>query len=181
MTTKELYILGIDPGGTTGWAWLMVPRLSIFGDEPGQILEWDYGELTGSEPKQATHLAAMAREIQGLAYKTGPALICEAWDQDPAFKVTDPEVLSPVRLGAQLELLKFQGKLGDSTLHYQSRSQKECKATSDDRMKKCGLYVAGSSHIQDAVKHAVVALRRAAEDPFTFGLKLWPYPPNGVS
>jgi hypothetical protein len=181
MTTKHLYIKGIDPGGTTGWAWLCVPRMAIFGHDDPEILEWDYGELTGPLPGQAVALARMARELQGLDYRTGPALMMEAWDQDPNFKVTDPEVLSPVKLGAQMELLAAQDRLGDATLHFQSRTLIHSKGVSDERLKKLGLYVAGSDHIRDAIKHALVGLRRAAENPWTFGLELWPYPPNGVA
>lgn len=181
MTTKFLHVLAIDPGGTTGWAQLTVPRMAIFGSDPAEITEYDYGEFTGPLPAQAIALSRLAREIQGLDYKTGPAIMMERWTPDPNFKSTDPEALSPVELCAMMELLRYDGKLGDSTLHYQSRTQKECTATSDQNMKRYGLYVKGSEHIRDAMKHAVVTLRRAAEDPWTFGRKLWPYPPNGVA
>ncbi len=181
MVTKNLHIIGIDPGGTTGFCRLTVPRYSIFGDEPARIEEWDYGELAGLEPRQATELAVLAREVQGLDYKTGPALMCEAWDQDPSFESTDPEALSPARIGAMLTLLQFQGKLNDSTLHFQSRTFiRSSKAVTDDRLRKMGLYVPGSKHIQDATKHAIIGLRRAAESR-DFALQLWPYPPNGVA
>jgi len=181
VTTKHLHIMGIDPGHTTGWTRLTVPRYSIFGDEYPEITEWDYGEFTGPLARQAVEIARLARETQGLDYKTGVALVCEAWDQDPKFKSTDPETLSPVRIGAQLELLREQGLLGDSTLHFQSRTLIHATAVSDERLKKLGMYVPGSDHIRDSTKHAIIGLRRAAEDPFTFGLALWPYPPNGIA
>src|SRR5215467_10270213 len=73
MTTPHLHVLAIDPGGSTGWCLLTVPRLCIFGPDPSEILERDYGEFHGAEEAQATEIARLAREIQGLDYKTGPA------------------------------------------------------------------------------------------------------------
>jgi hypothetical protein len=145
----------------------------MYGDGPSQIVEHDYGEFNGPEAGQSIEIARLAREIQSLDYKTGPAVICEAWDQDPRFHSTDPETLSPVRIGAQLELLLEQGQLGDSTLHFQSRSLAFSTAT-DDRLHKWGLWVAGSTHIRAALRHAITALRRARENP-DFIKELWPY------
>jgi hypothetical protein len=178
MTTVNLHVLGIDPGGTTGWVLLTVLRSAVFADAAPDIIEWDYGELTGPEPKQATEIAQMAREIQGLDYKTGPAIMAEQWDHDPGFKVADREVYSPVRINAQLELLQYQNKIGDSTLSFQSRSI-AFRAYTDERLKRLGLYVEGSTHIRSATKHAMTTLRRAREQR-KFALSLWPYPPTGM-
>lgn len=179
MTTVNLNVLAIDPGGTTGWVLLTVLRSAIFADAYPEIIEWDYGELTGPEPRQATEIAQMAREIQGLDYLTGPAIMSERWTADPEFKSADQENYSPIRINAQLELLQYQKKLGDATLHFQSRTIKAARAVSDERMKRLGLYVPGSKHIQDAVKHGVTTLRRARES-WDFAIKLWPYPPTGM-
>jgi hypothetical protein len=168
--------MGIDPGGTTGWYVITVDRKCIFGDEPRKIIEVDYGEFTGDEAYQAVELARLAGEIQSLDYKYGPALIVEAWDQDPRFKSTDPETLSPVRIGAMLALLKYQKRMGDSTLHFQSRALAFGTAT-DERLRKWKLWVAGSEHIRAASRHAIVALRRARENP-EFARALWPGDPR---
>lgn len=173
---KNIHVMGIDPGATTGWYNITVARKAIFGDEPPVIIEVDYGEFTGDEAYQAVEIARLAREIQGLDYKYGPAIICEAWDQDPGFKSTDPETLSPVRIGAMLALLRFEKKLGDSTLHFQSRALAFSTAT-DERLKKWKLWVQGSDHIRAASRHAIVALRRARENP-EFAIELWPGDPR---
>lgn len=178
MTTRHLHILGIDPGGTTGWVLLTVARAAIFADEEPGILEWDYGELNGPEPGQSIAIARMAREIQGLDYKTGPAILSEQWDIDPSFKSTDQERYSPVRINAQLQLLDYENRMGDSTLHFQSRSQ--AFRVTDERLGHHGLYVEGSKHIRAATKHAITGLRRARESR-KFALELWPYPPNGIA
>jgi hypothetical protein len=173
LPSKYLHVLGIDPGGTTGWYNITVPRYCMFGDEPSQIVEHDYGEFTGPEPRQSIEIARLAREIQSLDFRTGPAIMCEAWDQDPRFHSTDPETLSPVRIGAQLELLKEQKQLGDATLHFQSRSIAFSTAT-DERLHSWGLWIKGSEHVRAALRHAITALRRARENP-DFANELWPY------
>lgn len=178
MTTRHLHVLGIDPGGETGWCWLTVLRASIFGDEDPSVTEWDYGTFTGPEPGQAIAIARKAREIQGLDYRTGPAILSERWDWDPAFRSADEEVYSPVRINAQLELLLFEKRMGDSTLHFQGRTNTFHTYT-DERLKRLSLYVPGPDHIRSATKHALMGLRRAREKR-AFALELWPYPPNGM-
>lgn len=103
----------------------------------------------------------------------------EGWDQDPSFKVTDPEFLSPVRLGAKLMFLqalplmtKLPNLLGDSTVTFQGRTLAKQTAT-DDRLKVWGMYIVGSDHIRDSTRHAVTALRRAREKE-AFRDQLWP-------
>jgi hypothetical protein len=172
MPPRHLHLIGLDPGGTTGYCRLTVPRESIFGREPGDIWERDYGEFQGSEVEQASDIATWVREVQSLDYPNGPAIVTEAWDQDPTFKSTDPEALSPARINAMLELLRYQKKLADATLTYQSRTMAKKTAT-DERLKVWGMYVAGSEHVKDAHRHAITALRRAKTSP-EFARMLWP-------
>jgi hypothetical protein len=178
MVTKHLHVLGIDPGGETGWCWLTVARAAIFGPEWPEVSSWDYGTFTGPEPGQAIAIARKAREIQGLDYRTGPAIVSERWDVDPSFKSTDPETLSPVRINAQLEFLHYEKRMGDATLSFQGRTNTFHTYT-DERLKRLELYVPGPDHIRSATKHALMTLRRAREKR-ELALKLWPYPPNGM-
>src|SRR5215472_9629566 len=173
MVSKNLHVLGIDPGGTTGWYNITVPRDCIFGNAQAIFVEHDWGEFTGPEAQQAIEIARLAREIQSLDYLTGPAIMCEAWDQDPTFHNTDSEPLSPVRIGAMLTLLKEQKLLGDSTLHFQSRALAFGTVT-DERLKRWGLWVKGSDHVRAALRHALTGLRRARENP-EFARELWLY------
>ncbi len=170
--TPLIHIMGIDPGGTTGWCRITVPTLAIFGDAESEIVEWDYGALNGSETKQAREIAVLCRETQGLAYNIGVAAVSEAWDQDPTFKSTDPEALSPCRINAMLELLSDLNMMGDATLTTQPRSMAMSTAT-DERLKKWKMYVTHKD-IRAATRHAVTALRRAKSNP-AFAAQLWPY------
>jgi len=173
MPPKNIHVLGIDPGSTTGWYCLTVPRDCIFSDGPSKIVEHDWGEFTGPLARQSIEIARLTREIQSLDFRVGPAMIVEAWDQDPRFKSTDPETLSPVRIGAQLELLQEQKQLNDATLTFQSRTLAFSTAT-DERLHKWRLWVAGSDHVRAALRHGITALRRARENE-EFASSLWPY------
>lgn len=177
MSPRYIHVIGIDPGGTTGWCRITVPRTSIFPgtsvfeDDPREIHEWDYGAFVGPEAKQAVEIARLARETQSLDYGIGPAILPEAWDQEPSFKSTDPEALSPCRIGAMLTLLHYQGQMGDSTLNFQSRTMAMRTAT-DERLKSWRIYVEHKD-IRAATKHAITGVRRAAED-YAFAKMLWP-------
>jgi hypothetical protein len=169
MTTPHLHVFAID--GTAdiwhpnedagaGWCWLTVPRLSIFGTQDAEITAWDYGIWHGSQPATAIDIARKAREIQGLDYKTGPAIVLD----DTA-----------VRLNAMVELLQYEGRIGDSTLYPQERNLAE-KIT-EESLKRLHMYV-GHPNICMAVQHGLALLRRARKDT-AFAHELWPYPPNG--
>lgn len=172
MATKYLHVIGVDPGGTTGWCLFTIPRESIFGQDSSKIIQWDFGEFTGPLAEQAVNLARLSREIQSLDYKQGPALVVEDWTVDPTFKSLDSEALSPIRLGAMLVLLKKLNQLADATVTFQNRSQAKQTIT-DERLHRSGYWVKGSDHIRDATRHAITALRRAA-DSEEFAEKLWP-------
>ena len=183
---KLIHVLGIDPGGTTGWCRLTVPRASMFEDEASRIVEWDYGCFYGQEEQQTIAICRLAREIQGLAYRIGPALVCEDWDSDPSFKSTDPEALSPVRIGAMLRFaMALQGTaainragssmFGDATLTFQGRTIAKSTAT-DERLKAWGLWTT-VTHTRDATRHAITALRRARQDP-ELAARMWPAAAN---
>jgi hypothetical protein len=164
LITKDIHVIGIDPGGTTGWCRLTVPRDSIYGNEPGQILRWEYGEEGGDEARQVQALARLARGVQSLDYQIGPALVIEAWDQDPTFKSTDPEALSPARIGGMFLYAKLRGDLGDAIVTFQGR-QLAKSTLNDERLQAAGMYVKGSAHVRDATRHALTALRRARKSP----------------
>lgn len=177
MSPRYIHVIGIDPGGTTGWCRITVPRTSIFPgtsvfeDDAREIHEWDYGVFTGPEPKQAMEIARLVVETQSLDYGIGPAVVPEAWDQDEKFKSKDPEALSPCRIGAMLTLLHYQKRLGDATLTFQSRAMAMSTAT-DERLRAWRIYVEHKD-IRAAVKHAITSVRRAAEN-WEFAKLLWP-------
>lgn len=171
MTTPHLHVFAIDGTGDiwhpdddagAGWCWLTVPRLSIFGSQDAEISSWDYGIWHGSQPATAIDIARKAREIQGLDYKTGPAIVLD----DTA-----------VRLNAMVELLCHERRASDSTLYFQHRDT-ALKIT-DDSLRRLHMHV-GNENICMAVRHGLACLRRAKRDT-AFAHELWPYPPNGTA
>jgi len=169
MPPKNLKVFAIDPGKTTGWAIFIVPRMSIFGDEDTEVIWWDTGEITGEEEEQAAWIARKSREIQNLDFRIGPAVIVEAFDFGAPF--TDPEVYSPVRIGAMLRMAKHMGLMGDSIINFQGRTIAKSTAT-DERLRLWGYWVPGSTHKRDAVRHAITVLRRAKQKASVRN-KLW--------
>lgn len=171
MTTPHLHVLALsaediwqpaEAGYGVGWCWLTVPRQCIFGTMTAEVTEWDYGIWQGSQPSQAITIARKAREIQGLDYKTGPAIVAD----DTA-----------VRLCAMLELLHHENRMGDATLKFQSRDI--IRKITDDSLKSLHMYVANPS-ISAAVKHALALLRRVKSDK-VLAHESWPYPANGLA
>lgn len=169
MVTPHLHVLAIDPGGTTGWAHFIIPRKSMFGNEPSEVLDWGTGEIYGSEDEQAIKIARMAREIQSLSYRIGPAVVIEDFDFGAPFR--DKAVYSPVRIAAKIKLLHHMGLMDDSRVVMQSRSIAKEHMT-DERLRMSGFWVPGPDHQRDAVRHALTVLRRAKQK-HSIRDKLW--------
>lgn len=172
MPHPELHVIGIDPGGTTGWARLTIPRKSMYGDADPQILEWDAGQFYGDEDKQVDSLAQYIRATQGLSYQIGPAVIVEAFRN--MTNVDDDAVFSPVRIGAKLVYAQHLGKLDAARIVFQDRSIAKTTMT-DDRLKRLGYWLPGEEHARDAMRHAITALRRAKAKR-AFRDKIWANP-----
>lgn len=163
MPPPNLKILGIDPGESTGWAYLVIPRKSVYGDEPGAILQWDQGQLYGSEEDQTKEICRMVRQFQSLDFGVGPAVVVEDFDIAAKNPTTDPVLLTPVRLAAMLRYARYRGEMGpDSLVMLQGRTIAMSTAT-DERLRAWRLYVRGEEHARDAMRHAIVALRRASQ------------------
>lgn len=169
---RNIHVIGIDPGGTTGWCRITIPRASVFDGARSEILSWETGEITGTEPEQVRKIGWLARSAQGLAYKTGPALVVEDWTIEPMARTTDPASLSPIRIGAMLVYAGERHELGDSSVTFQDRALAKGTCT-DERLKEWGMWPKGSSHERDATRHAITALRRAKRSA-EFRSALWP-------
>jgi hypothetical protein len=167
---RNLNIMGVTPGETTGWAIITIPRGSIFGNYAPEIIEWDYGLFNGPAAEQAMSIARLMREVQGLEFGTGPALIIET----AAFSSEDKDAMIAVYIGAMLQLLQHQKMIGDGTLNYQHMDLAFSDLTTDVRMKKLGLLVRDCDEVNDAARHAITALHYARAD-LEFAKKLWPY------
>jgi hypothetical protein len=169
---KEIHVIGIDPGVTTGWARITVPRLSLFGDLPSQIIKWETGQLRGRISDQVYEMCSIARMTQSLAYKIGPVLVVEDFDFGRPLK--DPEVYTPVYFAQQLRFCyERTALLNDARIVMQSRATAKSTMT-DDRLQAIGVWNTRgqTDHERDALRHALTALRRA-KNSFKVRIGMW--------
>jgi hypothetical protein len=161
MPPREIHVIGIDPGVTTGWARLTVPRMAIYGDEPSKIISWETGTWRGRISDQVWTACEFARQTQSMTYKIGPALVVE--DFDFGRPLADPEVYTPVYFAQQLMFCKQKtALLNDAQVFMQRRATAKATMT-DERLQAIGVWESRGQqdHERDALRHALTALRRA--------------------
>lgn len=151
---KYRSVLGVDPGDTTGWAVVRTSTESA-ADVPEVVA---CGQISGIPVKQALELADTL-SFYGFHEPGRLGLVIED------FQVRTMSVrLSPVQVGYAL-LGVLAERFGSAVQPvWQMPSMAKTTAT-DDRLKRWGLWQSGKPHANDAIRHGVVALRRAARDP----------------
>jgi len=172
MPPKEIHVLAIDPGVTTGWARITVPRMSIWGTESSKIVSWKTGQLRGRISDQVWAMCELIRTVQSLAYKVGPAVVVEDFDFGRPLK--DPEVYTPVYFAQQLRFCFERTALtNDALLVMQGRDTAKATFT-DERLQAAGVWATRgqTDHERDALRHALTALRRAKKS-FKFRCEMW--------
>jgi hypothetical protein len=184
-------VIGIDPGGTTGWSVMVVhPEALVDKEVPilGNIQYHGNGEIAAIpnngksvkalELSNAERLCVRALLADVLVRWPGSALIIE--DFLLRKRTMDRELLSPVRLTAVLE---WEVENLDLHMHLvrQQPSQAKTVAT-DERLRQWGLYkrAGGMQHARDADRHSITFLRSAKQKGSIRGAA-WPhlYTPSG--
>lgn len=172
MPPHNIHVLAFDPGVTTGWAKITIPRLSIWGDLPSKIVSWKTGQLRGRISDQVREACRLMRETQSLDYKIGPAIVVEDFDFGRPLK--DPEVYTPVYFAQQLLFCFEQTPLtSDAKMVLQGRDIAKASFT-DERLEAAGVFLTRdqSDHERDALRHGLTALRRAKRS-FKFRCRMW--------
>lgn len=146
--------LGIDPGGTTGWAVVYSQDDSMLNE--GDLtsgLEFEYGQITGSPNAQAQRLLRIANEFSGL-----PIIM-----EDFQLRQKNVE-LSPVEIASRVEFALY---ISNQSHRYFKQSPSDAKKTcSDKRLKQWGLWLPHKErHARDGIRHALLFLRRCQSDP----------------
>lgn len=152
---EELVLIGLDPGGTTGWALLVIGKDSMLEPELkilNNIALYSFGEFAGDEHKQVDEIEDM------LDLWPGAAVVREDFILRTQNK--NKEVLSPVRLGFAIDHLLYAR---NRQAFLQQPSLAKSTAT-DDRLKSWGLYRPGSEHARDATRHAITFARRVKDN-----------------
>lgn len=148
----DVVILGLDPGGTTGWGVLSFPRATFWNSDAilTECMDWECGEIEGSEDE-------MADEVLGLIEEWEPDV--QAWERFSLLRL-DAE-LSPVRIMAKLQFAKYmdpdQYGANDDVLYFSpSDAMSTC---SDLRLKRWEMWPKGMEHGRDGLRQAMMAAR----------------------
>lgn len=171
---NECAIIGLDPGGTTGWSLMRFDREAFVGNKSTAqmidlMIEWKHGQIdcgtksgnfgTGPESSISTSGEfAGTRAIGGLLRGNPEAVVViEGFDLAQFNK--DQSLLTPVRL---IAAIGYELWLGGRTYVSQSRARKA--EMPDERLKQIGLYerAGGMQHARDADRHAMVYALRCA-------------------
>lgn len=130
--------LAIDPGKTVGWA--------VGWEVDGKPVVADWGELNYTDfspgkltiDLEITDVVVEQFTPRGQRLKAGHSIAIEVADH-----------------------IKWQvDEIDGVNLHWQQPSDAKGVIT-DDRLKKMGLWIVGKPHARDAIRHLVIALRRA--------------------
>jgi hypothetical protein len=145
--------LGIDPGGTTGWAAVSVREIAMLNRRdliPG--LEYECGQITGDYNAQAKELLSIIDEFN-----------CPVVMEDFHLRKKHVE-LSPVEIAARVE---FALSMTDELDKYYKQTPGDAKKTcSDARLKQWGLWLPHKErHARDGIRHALLFLRRCQAEP----------------
>jgi hypothetical protein len=156
-------VLGLDPGGTTGWGLFGVhpeamgpdPGLMPFGP-PSNVLYWSAGEFTGSQDSQVDQILEL----------------CEAWPN--ARLVTEDFQLRT--LAAQLDPVEINAIVLRATRPRYWVKQMPSLAmgvATDERLKAAGFWIPGKPHARDAARHCITFIKRTKEKAIKAGRARW--------
>lgn len=133
-----MFIIGLDPGGTTGWA----------------SLDTNSGEWTHSQLGPHEHHLELEKCLESVLPRKMHALVCESFeyrrDQRDNVQLVSREYIGVVKLFAQ--------KYGTPVV-FQTASQGKA-FWKDEKLKLCNLHVPGNPHANDATRHVLAYMLR---------------------
>jgi hypothetical protein len=154
IVNNTIYLMGVDPGFTSGVTIIGVPYLSMYGNSPYRRNYFEMFEVSGSYTSQALEITDATREFYPLA------LVVESFY--PAKPITSEEYLSPLRVGERIAFC-VETKYIINPMFWQTPSI-AMETAPDTRLKAWGLYKPGPDHMKDSTRHVVTFLRRARTD-----------------
>jgi hypothetical protein len=175
---NEYHILAFDPGGTIGWARLVVD-FKAFSRPENKVLRylkhWHCGEFTGTEPEQIEHaLYLMRRSCISMPFNARSDVVSE--DFELTQLIGGNNLLSPVRINA---ILDWKAKEYGTRMHLQKRSMRT--VVTPDKLQTFGFVnplkrngewstTGKGKDAFAAMQHAIVWLRRTKERS-----RCWPW------
>lgn len=137
-------VLAVDPGGTTGLAWVTRGKVCV-------------AEVKGVGGM--TWMDGVAVNVHRLLVLTrATILVLERFDLDPRNPSGGPEGLTPLEINAKIKMMCYLEDpewLRSGAIVEQTPST--IKTTfHDDRLRRKGMYTAGMPHANDAVRHLLL-------------------------
>lgn len=150
-----LTTIGLDPGGTTGWAVTQTPPSSFRGTN-GVLagMKMECGQFEGSSNEQTDQI------IDLIFSYVEPAVVMED------FELRQLQVeLSPVEIAAKVEYELHREALDGLLIPYFLQKASLAKNTvTNERLKRWGLWVPGQRHARDGIRHCITFNRRCAQN-----------------
>lgn len=153
-------LMAVDPGGTTGVGWGYFPGAEedlTLAERCAEGKNVDSFEITGGWKQQAAKLALEYIDFEAEARLDGCELV-ELVVEDfilRKLKSSDRQGIYPVYIRACLE-----GILIRRDMRWVFQQPSVAKAVTNERLRDIGLYVVGSEHRRDAMRHLAARLRR---------------------
>ena len=149
----QYIVLGLDPGGTTGWCVMGIHPDAMSGDPSIRILDnvefWSAGQFTGNEDDQCDAIVEM------IGVWPSARLVTELFTLRT--RVTSSEVFALERMNAIL-----RWAIRPRYFVFQQPSLAMTTIT-DERQKAMGFWIPGQEHARDATKHVLTFLKRQKE------------------
>ena len=175
---QRLYVVGYDPGVTTGWAVLRLDfekllglgfaglALASGGSRDPDLLGWDCGTFTGSENGQADLMVGLLRGVwaDGVFDEGPESDVVAVSSEDFILRMlsADRDLLAPVRV-----LAKFDYAARSVPLPRTRASASDAKrVVTDERLRVMNLFAPGAEHLRDATRQAVLLARKMCEPEF---------------
>lgn len=169
---QVLYIVGIDPGVTTGWCVLRIPyrALMVSGFRAVALngIAWRVGQWTGPAPFQAEHCMALCRGVWAEGeWRLGTdsdLFLVTIESFTLRVQSTDASLLAPVRVTEAIHTLSWRTLPAPVV---QFTPSDALTVMPDSRLHALNMYTPGrEDHRRDATRHAILAARKMGEPGF---------------
>jgi hypothetical protein len=162
-----LVVVAFDPGVTDGWCILRVPiKVLLRRGQVGAVsqMRWTVGEhRLGSASANVLRAVQLVRLAYEDVMVDGDVLVVVQEDFSLRMMSSDPEMLEPVRWLAVWD--HWAATSGGFPFPVVRQMPSEKSVVTDQRLHLWGLWVPGKEHKRDALRHALVYLRRFVSSP----------------